>query len=490
MTIYTKVLIIGAGFAGLGMGIKLLHSGRENFVILERRPDVGGAWYDNNYPGIACDVPSHFYSFSFITKPDWSRIFSPGGEIQQYMRKCAEDEGLIPYIKFNSDMVESRWNAEKEHWVIKTQDETYVCKILITGTGHLADSHTPNIEGLDTFTGDFFHSAEWDHSIDLKGKRIGVVGSGASAIQIVPEMQKIASELVVFQRSAPYMNLRNDHIFTDAEKRTFERNPDVLDHFRSHVFWFGESQFSQRRLIPQFFDEAMKVALGHMESQVSDPELRKKLTPNYALGCKRRLSSSAYYPAVSSKNTTVEATALTRVEGNMAYGSSGEGYEVDALIFATGFEAVRPPFAKRIFDGEGLSLDEHWEKGMQGYDSVAVAGYPNLFLINGPNTGLGHNSTVYMIEAQVEYILGALTHFEEHKTTVIEVKREAEDEYMDHLQALATGSVWLDGGCKSWYVDDRSGRLTLIWPDFAHSFREENGTFNPEGYTSTAIAVG
>lgn len=486
MIITKKILIIGAGFTGLGTAIKLLKAGQDDFAILERRPDVGGVWLDNNYPGIACDVPSHFYSFSFRLNPNWSTIQSPGGEILDYLRDCAREEGILPYIRFNTDMVESRWDAEARHWVVKTNEDTYHAKFLLTGAGHLADEFMPNIDGLDSFPGPVFHSARWDHSVDLKGKRIGVVGSGASAIQIVPEMQKIASELVVFQRSAPYMNLRNLHLYSEAEQRTFERNPDVMEHLRAWIFWFGEEQYAQRRMVPKYIDDAKKVAMAHMESQVADPELRKKLIPDYEIGCKRRLSSSAYYPAVASPNVKVEASALARIEGNTAYGKSGEGYEVDALVFATGFEAVRMPFTKRIFNAEGVSLDEHWDTGMQALDAIAVAGYPNLFVIYGPNTGLGSNSAVYIIEAQVDYVISALEHLEASQIAVFEAKPEAEEQFMDHIHEVAEGTVWLDGGCSSWYVDDRSGRLTVIWPDFPHIFREENAQFHPERYELSA----
>jgi cation diffusion facilitator CzcD-associated flavoprotein CzcO len=486
MIIDKKILIIGAGFTGLGTAIKLLKAGQDDFVIIERRSDVGGVWLDNNYPGIACDVPSHFYSFSFRLKPDWSKIQSPGGEIQEYLRECAKEEGIMPYIRFNTDMVESRWDATARHWVVKTNHDTYHCKFLLTGAGHLADEFLPDIAGLDTFPGHVFHSARWDHSVDLNGKRIGVVGSGASAIQIVPEMQKIASGLVVFQRSAPYMNMRNDHAYTEAEKRTFERNPDVLEHLRAWIFWFGEEQYAQRRMVPKYIEDAKNVAMAHMENQVADPELRKKLTPTYQIGCKRRLSSSNYYPAVASPNVTVEASALDHIEGSTAYGASGQGYELDALVFATGFEAVRMPFTKRIFNGEGISLDEHWDNGMQALDAIAVAGYPNLFVIYGPNTGLGSNSAVYVIEAQVDYVISALEYLEQNQLAVFEAKAEAEEQFMDHIHDVAEGTVWLDGGCRSWYVDERSGRLTVIWPDFPHIFREELSQFRPSVYELTA----
>lgn len=489
MTTDTPILIIGAGFAGLGMAIRLKRSGRDDFIIIERAGDVGGTWRDNHYPGIACDVPSHLYSFSYLPNPDWTRVFSPGDEIWAYLRKCAEDEGILAHIRFDTDMLESRWDEDAKHWSVKTSKGDFTAHILITGTGHLADGHMPDIKGLDQFEGDVFHSAAWDHSVPLEGKRIGVVGSGASAIQIVPEMQKLASELVVFQRSAPYMIPRWDRAYSEGERRMCRRDPSVIDDMRSEIFWGGEFNFAQRRNIPRFLDEAKALALGHLQANIADPELRAKLTPDYEIGCKRLLISNAYYPAMAAENTVLEASALARIEGGQAIGASGTAYDLDVLVFATGFEAVRPPFAQRIYGITGVSLDAHWDQGMEAYDSIAVNGYPNLFIINGPNTGLGHNSVVYIIEAQVDYILGALEHIAARRAEVIEVRRDEEEAYMAKLDAMAEGTVWLAGGCKSWYVDERSGRLTLIWPDFAHSFRTENGTFHPEGYTIRTAAL-
>lgn len=489
MTTETPILIIGAGFAGLGMAIQLKRRGRDDFIVIERAGDVGGTWRDNHYPGIACDVPSHLYSYSYLPNPDWTRVFSPGGEIQAYIRKCAEDEGILPHIKFHTDMTESRWDEASKRWIVTTSQGTFSAKIVITGTGHLADGHMPDIPGLDTFTGEVFHSADWNHSVDLEGKRIGVVGSGASAIQIIPEMQKCASEMIVFQRSAPYMIPRPDRAYTAGEIRLCQRDPSVIDDMRSEIFWAGEFNFAQRRNIPRFLNEAKTLALGHLDNHIKDPDLRAKLTPDYEIGCKRLLISNTYYPAISADNTTLEASALASVEGGKAIAASGEAYDVDVLVFATGFEAVRPPFATRIFGTEGISLDDHWDTGMQAYDSIAVSGYPNMFIINGPNTGLGHNSVVYIIEAQVDYILEALDHIDAQGVEIIEVKREAEDAYMEKLDRMAEGTVWLAGGCKSWYVDERSGRLTLVWPDFAHSFRAENGTFHADGYSMTQATL-
>ncbi|AGN19947.1 hypothetical protein J433_15097 [Corynebacterium glutamicum MT] len=480
--IYKRTVIVGSGFAGLGMGAQLKRRGDHDFVIIERADDVGGTWRDNTYPGAACDVPSHLYSFSFHPNPNWSQVFSSGPEIQTYLQNFAQDEGLLPHLHFNRNMDNARWDEKEGRWHITTPGQVYIAQFLITGTGHLADESYPTIPGLESFTGEKFHSARWDHNVSLKGKRIGVVGTGASAIQIVPEMAKIASELVVFQRTPSYIIPRMERKYTDGEKRLFQRNPHVIENLRSELFWGGENTFAQRRAIPRFLAEGKKLALDHLAAQVSDEELRAKLTPSYEPGCKRVLISNTYYPALQSPITTLEASALSSINGSTVRAASGEEYELDILIFATGFEATEPPYAQLIDGCDGLNLSEHWERGMQAYQSVAVAGFPNLFSINGPNTSLGHNSIVYIIESQIEYILGAMDYMSAIGASIIEPTAEAEEAYVEHIQRNAVGTVWLDGGCNSWYVDQRTGRLTLIWPDFGYAFRDANGTFDAEGY--------
>lgn len=479
---FTNVLIVGAGFGGLGMGIQLKRRGRSDFLIIERDADVGGTWRDNHYPGVACDVPSHLYSFSFRPNPSWSRVFSPGAEIHQYLRDCARDEGLLEHIRFDTAMLEARWSEADRLWTLRTSKGPLTCRILIACPGHLADEHLPEIEGLSGFAGDIFHSARWNHAARLAGQRIGVVGSGASAIQIVPELARQASELVVFQRSAPYVIPRADRSYTEAEKRLFARDPAQMDRLRADFFWSGEYNFAQRRNIPRFVREAKQMALAHLHAQVQDGPLRRALTPDYEIGCKRVLISNEYYPALGRDNVRLEPSALARVQGHAAISARGTRYELDVLVCATGFEATRPPFAKSIYGRGGISLDEHWSQGMQAFDSIAVPGYPNLFIINGPNTGLGHNSVVYVIEAQVDYILEAMAHFERHRLSAMEADAAAQARYMRMLDDRAQGTVWLAGGCKSWYVDPRSGRLTLVWPDFAYAFREANASFHPAGY--------
>ena len=481
----TSIIIVGAGFGGLGMAMKLKEHGVDDFVILERAEDVGGAWRDNTYPGVACDVPSHLYSFSYMPKPDWSRVFSPGGEIWDYLRDCARKSGLVPHIHFGANLEKASWDESARLWTVETPLGTWQAKFLITATGVLADAVLPNIPGMDGFAGDTFHSSKWDHSVSLEGKRIGIVGSGASAIQIVPEMTKVAKELVVFQRSAPYIIPRPDRAYSDAEKRTFARLPETMDDLRENIFWFGESMFAQRRNVPTAVAEARKMALDHLADQVQDEGLRAKLTPDYEIGCKRVLIANNYFPCFNEDHVTLETSALASVEGGTAKAVSGNAYDVDVLVFATGFDAPEPPVAKVVHGKSNKRLVDQWDMGMQAYDSTAIPGFPNMFMVLGPNTGLGHHTMVFMIEAQVDYILGALDFMKERGFDVLEAKPEAEAAYLQGIEARAAGTVWVEGGCKFWYRDPRSDRLTVLWPDFAYAFRDENGTFHPEGYTAT-----
>ncbi|WP_420566842.1 flavin-containing monooxygenase [Thalassovita sp.] len=478
----TSIIIVGAGFGGLGMAMKLKEHGEDDFVILERANDVGGAWRDNTYPGVACDVPSHLYSFSYMPKPDWSRVFSPGGEIWEYLRDCARKSGLVPHIHFGANLEKATWDDETQRWTVETPLGTWRARFMITATGVLADAVLPDIPGLDGFTGASFHSSKWDHSVSIEGKRVGIVGSGASALQILPELAKTSAEVVMFQRSAPYVIPRPDRAYTEAEKRTFERLPETMDKLREDIFWFGETMFAQRRNVPTALAEARDMALGHLADQVPDEELRAKLTPDYEIGCKRVLIANNYFPSFNQDNVTLETSALASVDGGKGVAVSGNEYDVDVLVFATGFEAPQPPVAHVVYGKGGKKLADQWDRGMQAYDSIAVPGYPNMFMVLGPNTGLGHHTMVFMIEAQVDYILGALDYAKDKGFEVLETTPEAEAGYLDGIEERASGTVWMEGGCKFWYRDPESDRLTVLWPDFAYAFRDENGTFHPEGY--------
>lgn len=479
------IVIIGTGFSGLGMGAQLKRHSRDSFVLLERADDVGGTWRDNTYPGAACDIPSHIYSFSFRPNPDWSHVFSPGPEIQEYLRATAREEGLMPHIRFGANVEQARWDSTTQRWTVTTSAGVFTGRFLVTGTGHLADESLPAIPGLADFSGEVFHSARWRQDVSLEGKRVGIVGSGASAIQLVPELAKVASELVVFQRSAQYIKPRPDRVYSYVEKRTFRRDTEAIPAHRAELFWTLESGYAARRAVPNYLAEAKAEALRHLERQVADPELRAKLTPDYELGCKRVLISDTYYPALTRDNVTLEASALARMEGDKAISADGNVFEFDVLIFCTGFETTEPPYARLVHGSDGRSLADHWEQGMEAFASTTVTGFPNLFIINGPNTGLTHNSLVYMIETQVDYVLGALDWSQVNGDAVLEVSAEAQQRYVTELQERTVGTVWVEDGCKSWYVDQRSGRLTLVWPDFAHAFRYRNGTFDPAPYTAS-----
>ncbi|MDH2416153.1 NAD(P)/FAD-dependent oxidoreductase [Nocardioides sp. CER19] len=481
------VVIVGAGFSGIGLGIRMRRAGYKSFVILERATDVGGAWRDNTYPGVACDIPSHLYSFSFRTNPDWSRMYAPGEEIWDYLRSAAREEGLLPHLVFDADMLRATWDDTESRWRIHTTQGDFTGNILVAATGHLTDPKFPPVPGLADFPGALFHSAGWDHSRSLSGKRVGVVGTGASAIQIIPEVAKIADELVVFQRSAPYVNPRLDRPFSESDRRLFRRDPSAMTEMRERLFWYGDYTFAARRLLPAFLQEARDRALGHLAAQIEDDELRAKLTPDYEIGCKRILSSNAYFPAMAQPHVRLETAALSSIEGSRAISAHGNSYEVDALIFATGFETYDLPSSHRVLGRGGRSLAEHWgDGGMQAYDSISVAGFPNLFLLNGPGTSLGHNSLIYMIETQIDHFLGAFEWWLSNGQPELEVSTRAEEAFGRELDRRAAGTVILHGGCSSWYLDPRNGRATLSWPDFAHRFRDQCEEFDPEIYTATA----
>jgi cation diffusion facilitator CzcD-associated flavoprotein CzcO len=479
------VIIVGAGFAGLGMGIRLSRETDTSFLILERANDVGGTWRDNTYPGVACDIPSHLYSFSFRQKPDWSHVFAPGAEIQEYLRECAREEGLLPRIRFGADVHEMRWDEIDGLWVVVTEAATYRSRSLVVAAGRLSEARTPAVDGAETFTGTSFHSSHWDHQTKFDGKRIGVVGTGASAIQLVPRLAERAAELVVFQRSAPYIVPRVDRAYSETEKRLFTIDPTVRDDLRSRFFWAAEEGFAQRIGVGDRIEALRNLAHANLETHVTDPSLRERATPTYEIGCKRVLISSDFYPALGQENVTLEDSALTQIVGSRALAESGNGYDLDILVYATGFSTIRPAFADRVIGVGGTKLSDHWSNGMTAFASTVVSGYPNLFIIDGPNASLGHNSGIYMIETQIEYVLGALAFLSEDSDRVLEISASAEQSYTREIDRMSASTVWLQGGCTSWYVDSATNRLTLLWPDFAHSFRETNGRFDPVPYESS-----
>ena len=478
---HAKIAIIGSGFAGLGLAIQLRRRGEEDFVILERASDVGGTWRDNTYPGAACDIQSHLYSYSFRPNPDWSRVYATQPEIHAYLREAAVDEGVLPHIVFDAELLESTWRPDAGHWALETTAGSFTADYVVTAAGHLSDPKLPQIPGLERFSRPMFHSAQWDHSFDPAGKRVGVIGSGASGIQVVPELAKTAEQLTVFQRSAPYIIPRVDHEYTDGQKSMFRRMPETAQALRDELYWGNEARFPQRRGIADFIAKIEATALDHLHAQVPEGELREQLTPDYMIGCKRILISNDYYPTFLRENVALETSGIVEVTETGIRTNDGE-VELDALVLCTGFEAADLPITHRIFDEHGRSMAESWTQGGAAFACSTVAGYPNLFIMNGPNSGLGAGSIIFIIESQIRYILGALDYMAEADASVIEITQEAQDRFIASVDARAEDTVWLNGGCHSWYVDHRYGRLTTVWPDFMHKFRREAGTFRPDEY--------
>ncbi|MDR5799155.1 MULTISPECIES: flavin-containing monooxygenase [Caballeronia] len=476
------VIIIGTGFSGLGMAAQLKRRGNDNILILERASDVGGTWRDNRYPGAACDQPSHLYSFSFRLNPDWPSVFSAQPAIHEYLRNVAKEEGLLSHIRFNEEVVEARWDNSRRSWDVKTERGMFTARLLVSAAGLLSEPKLPDIKGLSSFKGAIFHSARWNDSIPLEGQRVGVIGTGASAVQIIPEVAKVASRLTVFQRTASWVVPRPDRDFTDAEKGMFRKLPEKMQELRTAIFWENEERYAQRAAVPSLLAKATAIALKHLEDQVPDPELRRKLTPDYEIGCKRILKSSDFYPALCRPNVDLVTDRIDYIDSDAIVTTDGVRHQLDALVLSTGFEATDLPIAKRIVGLGGRSLAKRWDQGAEAFATTSVSGFPNFFVLGGPNTGIGHNSQVYMFEAQIQHVLKVIQYLDHSKAQAIEVRSDAEDRFRASLDKRAATTVWMTGGCTAWYVDERNGRLTTLWPDYSHTFEDEVTPFRAADY--------
>jgi cation diffusion facilitator CzcD-associated flavoprotein CzcO len=478
---HVRVAIVGAGFAGLGAAIRLKQDGMDDFVVLERGDDVGGTWRDNTYPGCQCDIPSNLYSFSFAPNPNWSRTFPTQPEIWDYLRDCARRFGLYPHIRFDHEVLSATWDADAVRWRIETAHGELSADVLIGAPGGLSEPSLPQLPGLDRFEGPSFHTARWDHDFDLAGKRVAVVGTGASSIQVVPRIQPEVERLHVFQRTPPWIIPHPDRPVTARERGLFRRFPPSQRMLRGGIYWALEARGIGFAVDPRVLKVAERVALRHMRDQVPDPELQRKLTPSYRMGCKRVLLSDEYYPALVEPNSELVTEAIAEVGPRSILTADGRERPVDAIVFGTGFRINDHPMFARIHGREGASLAEAWRGSPQAYLGTTVAGFPNLFLLVGPNTGLGHNSIVFIIESQLNYVFGALRAMREREAATLEVRPEVQEEYNAQLQRRSQGTVWTEGGCASWYLD-ANGRNTTLWPGFSWSFRRATRRFDPESY--------
>jgi cation diffusion facilitator CzcD-associated flavoprotein CzcO len=480
VTQHHRIAIVGTGFSGLGMAIRLRQEGEEDFVLLERAGDIGGTWRDNTYPGCRCDVPSHLYSFSFAPNPNWSSTFSPQSEILDYLKDCAERYGVMPHVRFDTELEHASWDDDRQVWDIETSQGAMTADILVAAQGPLSEPSLPEIPGIDSFEGTAFHSAEWDHDHDLTGERVAVIGTGASAIQFVPEIQPEVERLHVFQRTAPWVIPHRNRPLKGWERTLYRLFPPAQLAMRAAIYWAREL------FVLQFRHGAAgrlleRIPLSHLHAQIKDPVLRGKLTPDYRMGCKRILPTDEWYPALAKPNVEVVTEGITEVRPHSVVAADGTEREVDTIIFGTGFHVTDVPIADRVRGRDGRTLAETWHGSMQAYKGTAVAGYPNLFFLVGPNTGLGHTSIVFMIESQIAYVLGALRAMRSRGAHALEVRADAQAAYNEELDRMTEDTVWVTGGCTSYYID-RNGHNSALWPTFTWPFRRRLREFDAAAY--------
>jgi cation diffusion facilitator CzcD-associated flavoprotein CzcO len=464
------IVIIGSGFAGLCMAIRLKQAGCHDFVILEKNDDLGGTWRDNKYPGCACDVPSHMYSFSFELNPGWSRMFAPQQEIWAYLRRCAEKYGVAAHIRYGREVERMEWDDTTQRWRTATAaGEVYTSRAIVSGTGALHVPSVPEIPGADRFAGAAFHSAQWDQSCDLAAKRVAVIGTGASAIQFIPEIAKQAGRVHVFQRTPPWIHPRPDFEIPPVVRATFAAAPPVMRAFRAGIYCLLETRAVGFAVHPRLMAPLQRMAERHIERQIAEPALRAKVMPDYTIGCKRILLSSDYYPALTRANVDLVTDSIARITENGVICADGRTYDIDVIIYGTGFKTVEAVAELNVAGRDGVKLQDVWRGGVEAHHGITVAGFPNLFLLLGPNTGLGHNSVVFMIESQVRHVMSCLRLLARQNAATIEVRAPALRRFNDGIQRRLRRAVWSEGGCKSWYLD-ADGVNRALWPGFSFEY--------------------
>ncbi len=482
------ILIVGTGFAGLGMAIRLRQAGIENFTILEQASGVGGTWRANHYPGAACDVPSHLYSFSFAPNPRWSRMFASQKEILAYLEHCADTFDLRRHIRFDCGVTGADFDESTGMWEVTTSDgQRLRARVVVSGSGGLSRPALPEITGLDRFAGKTFHSARWDHSYPLEEKKVGVIGTGASAIQVVPAIAPRVGQLHLFQRTPPWIMPRPDRAISPAEQALFARIPATQRLMRGSIYSRLELMALGFVVDPRLMTHGAKLARRFLAKSVKNPELRARLSPSYTMGCKRVLLTNDYYPALQRPNVELVTEGIREITARGVLTADGQERALDALVLCTGFQAAEAvaPFAVR--GSGGRDLNEAWREGAEAYLGTTVAGFPNLFLLVGPNTGLGHNSMVYMIESQIAYVMDAIRTMQTRKLRQVSVRADAQSRYNERLHARLSRTVWASG-CSSWY-QTKTGKNTTLWPGFTFEFRLRTRRFDAESYDLVAEAA-
>ena len=476
----TDVAIVGAGFGGLGMAIRLKRAGRNDFVVLERSADVGGTWYANTYPGCQCDIPSNLYSFSFAPRSDWTSAYPMQDQILDYLHNCVRRFDVGSHIHCDCELLEAGWDEESARWEIETPNGRLSARVLVAATGLLSEPCVPELPGLDRFEGTTFHTAGWDHEHDLTGERVAVFGTGASAIQVVPRIRERVDRLFVFQRTPPWVIPHFDHPVGAPVRRAYEKLPAVQRLVRAGIWGLHELLVPGLARNHQLLKGHELMARANLFRGVRDRDLRRRLTPDYSIGCKRILLSNDWYPSITEPNVELVTAGVRELRERSVVDGDGVEHEVDTIVFATGFSPSDPPIARRLRGTAGTTLSETWQGSPQAYLGTTVGGFPNLFLFYGPNTNLGHSSIVYILESQMNYVMSALRAMDERGVAAVEVRQDVQDAFNAEMQERLQKSVW-NAGCSSWYLD-RNGRNSIQWPGFTFEYRRRTRHFDAGGY--------
>ncbi|MBF6542308.1 flavin-containing monooxygenase [Nocardia brasiliensis] len=482
-----NVLIVGTGFAGVAMAIKLLEAGERDFVILEKADGVGGVWRENTYPGCGCDIMSMMYSYSFAPHTGWSRMYAPQPEILDYIKRVVKDYGIEPYIRFRSEAVSYEFDAAADRWVVRTADgEEYRPRAVVAAHGALHVPNIPEFKGRESFTGPVFHSAQWDHSVDLTGKRVAVIGTGSSGVQLAPQIAGTAAHVEVFQRSAHWVMPKMDRPVSNVEQRMFKAFPGLMKIYRNFAFWLHEAPV-YGYFHPRWNFLLKFVALHHLKKQVPDPELRARLTPTHTFGCKRILFSSDFFPALQRPDVSLVTAGIEEFTEAGIRTTDGVLHEADVIVLGTGFATDNRCATEHIVGRDGLTIQDAWRDGMQAYLGMTVAGFPNFFMIMGPNSGGGAQSIVFLIEAQVRYIVQCLRLMQSRGATRIEVSGAKQDEFNTWLHGKLDRSVWVSGGCHSWFLD-HTGHNRQSWAGTGTSYWRATRKPEPAAFEFAAAA--
>ncbi len=484
-TQHTKILIIGGGYSGIGAAIRLKKSGIEDFILIEKAEKLGGTWRENTYPDCGADTPSIIYSFSYARNPDWDRTFAKQPQIEQYLDDVAERFGVVPHVQFDTLAGMGEWDDDAKHWTVETNRGNIIAKYVIACAGPMHDVAMPDIPGVDKFKGDAFHSARWDHEVDLTGKRVAVIGTGASAMQFVPKIQPQVGQLTIFQRTAPWVMPKMDREASIWKKRLYRLFP-WINQLVANMIYLGSEGLQLAEAHPKAMEQIQKLGKRHMEKQVKDPELRRQFTPKFTMGCKRILFSNKWYPALTAPNTEVVPLGVEAITETGMIDTEGVEREVDVIIYGTGFRVTDPDIAYRVRGRDGTLLADLWQGSPQAYFSTAVHGYPNAFIVLGPNVGNGHGSVSTLVELLSDYIVRGIEAAEAHGLASIEVKQHVQDVYNAEVQDALRGTVFNAGGCGSYYID-ANGRNSAIYPWTTLRFRKDTKHFDLSDYETTVV---